>query len=243
MFFLCCRRSGTLSLRPKNLDKVMALKLFRLFAFLTIPTILVSSDSVAKTKPTVFSVKDFPLGVGSQWVYLHIDSTWHRQKLQVVVEIVTVKIIGQTQTAEGRPAGIWVREFSGKVDTQYVNLVGDTVFFMVRFDVYTDTSESFQEQEVARFVFPLTVGNTWKGTYGRDSFSVTRKDSIEVNHDDFRQGFLIERSIWIPNSGKDVDYWIVPGVGLVNIEDRNFFTLAMENRLEIWKLINCEIKK
>ncbi|HLG94508.1 MAG TPA: hypothetical protein VI546_06700, partial [candidate division Zixibacteria bacterium] len=101
-----------------------------LFVLLTISTIWPSSESVGKTKPAVFALKDFPLGVGSQWVYIRVDSSSSGVLPEgvtkgVVTDTVTVKIVGQTKSAEGRPVGIWVREFKDKVDTQqYITLFG-----------------------------------------------------------------------------------------------------------------------
>ena len=264
-----------------------AAKLFRLFVFLAITTTLGWSDSVGKTKPAVFSIEDFPLGVGSQWVYVRVDSSSNGFSLegittQVVMETVTVKIVGQTQSVEGRSSRILVREFRSKVDTQryitlfgverppskerppkvdtcirqslsmpdffavdtqYVTSIGDTVIFSKRYRVYADTTKSLYEQEIKRFVFPLEDSNTWKGAYPNDSFTVRHKESIEVIQNEFKPGFLVERRIWIPNSGGDIAYWIIPGVGLVQEENRYEFTLANEYGVERWKLINYEIKK
>lgn len=265
----------------------MALRLFRLFIFLTLPAILVSSDSVGKTKPAIFTANDFPLGVGSQWVYVRVDSSssgFFPEGVTegVVTDTVTVKIVGKTKSAEGHPVGIWVREFKSKVDTQqyitlvgaenpksrknlekkdtciqqalitpnvfavdtqYVTAIGDTVVFSRRIRVYTDTTKPLYEQELTRFVFPLKVGSAWKGIHPDDSFTVSHMESIEVIQNESKPGFLVKRSSWIPNSYGETAYWIVPGIGLVRMENRHLFTFGNVYGVERWKLIRYEVKK
>lgn len=81
------------------------------------------SDGFAKAKPVTMTVKDFPLGVGCQWVYVRVDSSSSGLPLEGIVkrfveDTVTVKIVGQTKTAEGRTVGIWVREYKSRVDAR-----------------------------------------------------------------------------------------------------------------------------
>ena len=149
--------------------------MLKLLGFLAFLTTLGWSASFDTVKPEAFLDKGFPLGIGSQWVYVHIDSSaigYSPQRTeQVLVETVTVTVVRQTSTAEGRTTSMWIREFGSKIDTQYVTLFGDTVSFSVRLRIYTDTTKPLVEQEVTRFVFPLKVGSTWKGSvpYVRDT--------------------------------------------------------------------------
>ena len=111
-------------------DKAIWLKLLQIFSLIVLFASIGWLNNVAKTKPAVFSVKDFPLGVGSQWVYVRVDSSssgFFPQGVtkKVVVETVTVKIIGQTKTAEDGTISIWIREFRSRVDTrQNITLSG-----------------------------------------------------------------------------------------------------------------------
>ena len=108
----------------------MRLRLFQLFAFSVLLISLGWSNGIAKTKPTVLTLKDFPLGVGSQWVYARVDSSSSGSfpegvTKRVVMDTVTVKIVGQAQMTSGHSAGIWVREFKSKVDSQqHISLTG-----------------------------------------------------------------------------------------------------------------------
>lgn len=265
-----------------------------LFAFLTISATLVSPESDAKTKPPVLTLKDFPLGVGAQWVYVRTESSSFGFPLegitkQFIADTVTVKIIGQTKMPNGRVFGIWIREFKSRVDTQqnitlsgvvrppskehppkvdtclahalispdyfsvdtlYVALIGDTVTFLKRFRVFTDTTKPLQEEEMLRLVFPIKVGNSWNGwAWGTLNpnirYSVISRDSIKsATNDKHWKAFLVQV---VDNSagnayGED-KYWIVPGVGVTQKETTSGFSLANEVRSENWKLISYEIRK
>ncbi len=258
-----------------------------LFAFLMICTVWISSESVAKTKQAILTLKNFPLEVGSQWVYARVDSSSsgffpEGVTKQVVMDTVTVKIVGQTKAIEGHFVSILVREFRSKVDTQqyisligaerpkfrdslhktdtciqqalitpnvyavdsqYVTVVGDTVVFAKRIRISTDTTKPLYGQELFRLVFPLVSGNTWKGAYPDDSFTISHKESIEVIQNESKPGFLVKRISSIPNSYGETASWIVSGVGLVRRENRHLFTFGDVIGVERWRLIRYEVKK
>lgn len=207
------------------------------------------SNGFAKAKPAAMTVKDFPLGVGSQWVYLHIDSVSYGRQHEgredrVEAETVKVAVVGQAKLKDGHTAGVWIREFKNKADTQYVGSFGDTVCFFARYRIYTDTLLPLREEEICRFVFPLRVAGSWRGPFPGDAFKVTRTDSMAAPPAGVRKGFWVERNIGsVGNALIKENYLAIPGIGLARMKKLNMSSLVFERKVEIWKLINCEIKK
>ena len=174
----------------------------------------------------------FPNSVGDTWTYAFFDSISH------VADTVQVRVRSQGTIPSRVPhkydteaAYIWELSYKNHADTQYVNLLRDTV------NVY-DGQFSYPY-----FIIPFEVGKHWGSSYGLggDTTTVAMNDSITVSAGHFRSGFFIKRHQYTigPVSSDDTDSWFVPEVGAVSIHQ--YDVLGFYN--VTWALLRYEIRK
>ncbi len=143
---------------------------------------------------------EFPNEIGFEWTYFYYDS------LNAYADTVQVTIVGEIEFNEGRIAKIWEYRFKTKVDTKYVEILGDTV------RIYRDLNSLWLN---TKFVFPLYVGKGWKGDRVSDTSEVVEKTSIDLNGKPFNPCYIIQEYWGVANDYGWVTTWFVPHVGIV----------------------------
>ncbi len=81
-------------------------------------------------KSDTITVATFPNQIGDSWTYSVLDST------TLKVQTVVVKVVGNTVFSNGGKFKIWEYRYPDKIDTGYVNIVGDTVNFNFKSGFY-----------------------------------------------------------------------------------------------------------
>ncbi len=169
--------------------------------------------------PSVFDLQDFPNTSGTTWTYAVYDSLTHQADTAVVT------VFGQTILPNTRWATLWQIAYRTRIDSAYVIISGDTVAIYSNGDIRT-------------FVFPLAVGQAWKGPFFLDSTRVTQSGSISVPAGSFQNGFRTVRTTRAPNQyGRD-DVWLVPRVGIVDV---HLTAVGFSFRNTTWELLTYHI--
>ena len=168
----------------------------------SIALLLLNVSCKNSTAPlTNTSTPDFPNTIGNKWVYSLYDS------LSKTSEYLTITIIGQTPD---KSSAIWQFKYSDRIDTQFVTVSGDTV----RFNPHISSPWSSYNNI---FLFPLKVGNGWKGDYLIDSTYVAEINSIIVPAGSFSNAYKIVESWGGFNDYGSIISWFVPKVGIVSL--------------------------
>ena len=111
-----------------------------LICFITILCLLSCKKDNKITNNNTSGTDNFPNKVGDTWVY-HVKDTTVSGFLDPVTSIeeydLTVSVIDSIVLASGQKANIWVSNYPGGTDTNYVFQKGDTVYFKVKSD-YTE---------------------------------------------------------------------------------------------------------
>lgn len=172
----------------------------------------------------------FPNTVGDRWTYVVFDSIRH------IADTVRVQVTSEGTLPSRVPpfdreaVNVWEYTYRDHADTQYVNLLHDTV------NVYNG------EISHPYFIIPFQVGRQWGSSYGLggDSTTVVMKDSIVVPAGKFKSSFLIRRHQYTigPVTMGDIDRWFVPYVGSVWIHQEYTRGLVCIN--VTWVLISYE---
>jgi hypothetical protein len=174
---------------------------------------------------STFGIEQFPITIGSEWVYETHYSHWD------VCDTIHVKIAGTTNVPDGRDALIWEYRCENLVDTQYV-IVAEN-----RLEVYPNrfficTNELYYE-------FPLAVGRNW----GVETFDplpdVIGRGRITVPAGTFESGFHHVYGGGGYNYYWLADDWLVPGVGFVS-HSRGVIDLGPPVTTT-WKLLSYQI--
>lgn len=170
-------------------------------------------------RPDDLIAVSFPSKVGDTWTYAHYDSLSGKAG-NVVVTIVDDTILS------GQYATVWQCTYPDEIDTIYVTASSDTVRFI-------DSSpflQRFREWHGRKFVFPLVVGNKWKGEWWGDSTHVAEKGAVKVMAGDFSEGFKVTERWSGLNDYGSIDTWIVPNIGIVRMHHRGLsFGMANES--------------
>ena len=144
-------------------------------------------------------ISDFPDNVGNNWVYSFYDSLSNKS------DILTITIVGQTID---KSASIWQFKYSDRIDTQYVTISQDTVFFS---PVVSSPWSSYN----TKIPFPLMIGNKWRGNYLNDSSYVAEKNPVSVPAGSFANAYKIVEGWGGFNDYGSIISWFVPKVGIV----------------------------
>jgi len=183
--------------------------------------------------PEAFAAKrkmtagQFPMFVGSRWVYTVDDSVGgHR-------DTVHVRIVGMTDFPGGKRAGVWEYRSSASTDTQYVVRAGDTISF------YRSKSAS---SVVAVFVFPILPGRKWTIS-PRGTTEATRTLTAVVPAGKFCRSFEVVSRPNLPNFMGGTTYTLAPRVGIVRKHTASVYTISDEHENTSWRLLSWKISK
>ena len=156
------------------------------------------------------SAIDFPNKVGDTWTYIHFDSLYRK------LDTAFVTIVGQTTMGSNQAATIWQFKSSEGVDTNYVVVSDNAVYFGG--GVSDDTVLYALSAIVYRLIFPLKVGNEWSGGYFNDTDRVVNISSIAVAAGNFSTAYEVVETWGLGfNQDWSISRWFVPGVGIVRI--------------------------
>jgi hypothetical protein len=171
-----------------------------IFFFVSIVLLLLNVSCKNASTPSTEPVPaDFPNNVGNKWVYSFYDSLSNKS------DYLTVTIVGQTAN---KSASIWQFKYSNRIDTQYVTVTSDTVHF----DPHISSPWSSYNNI---FLFPLQVGNGWRGDYVLDSTYIAEINSIIVPAGSFSNAYNIVERWGGFNDYGSITSWFVPKVGIV----------------------------
>ncbi len=160
--------------------------------------------------------KVFPSTVGTTW-----DYRWHDDVAEAT-NTVTVSVAGTASLPRYGTVKILTYEAGAAPDTGFLAVTGDTVSFLQK--SYYPLG---QYPRVAVFVLPLEVGATWRRPFFfNDTSRVEAVETVTVPAGTFAGAIRIQET-WGPafNSFGSVTTWVVPGVGIVK-EDRREYSLG-----------------
>ena len=173
-----------------------------------IVSLLVVQCGVKTTQPgdrqPFLALSDFPLDVGTRWIY-HVDDTAVGVQDTVDVIIVAKRIdtsgLCETEWHYASRNGV----FRG--DTMLVYRLDDSIWFR----------RILQMHPHQKFLFPLSVGKQW-GYYapgGVDSAAVTAYEAIATSLGTY-PAFCIETTLYtLGDEIKEYEIWLARGVGIV----------------------------
>lgn len=175
----------------------------------------------------------FPNQIGDSWTYSAYDSS--SQTAKTIVQ----RIIGDTIFKNGEKFTIRVYQYpfnsyrgivnlyAKTLDTEYVNINGDTVNLNTKYGFYD-----------RKYLFPLFPGKSWR----IDHLSKIEKvETITVPAGTFDSCYDIRTVISSFNYGLIIDDWFKPKVGIVQkyIYEMNF----APPDIQLWKLENYKLAK
>jgi hypothetical protein len=195
---------------------ILSTLLFIVLAYSCNTSITGPSDEIAEN--------GFPNQIGDEWKYFYYDS------LSQSSDTVVVSIIGDTTFSGSRTAKIWQYKFRNNTEYRFVEILGDTV------RIY-DYLQSLWIN--TKFVFPLIVGNSWKGDLLNDSSLVISNDSVSVLAGHFKNSYLIQESWGALNDYGKISTWFVPGIGIVK---KHHLGWSFGSANNYWELMEYRIK-
>lgn len=188
----------------------------------------------------------FPNKVGDTWVYLVNDTTvpkFNGQSSTIAQYNMTITIIDSVQLPEsiqgihlpkGIEANIWVYNYPGATDTNYVFQKGDTLLF---FDINQPSSPYARE-----YIIPLSLHNSWQYTVGGlGEVAVDSITDIIVGQNHFDNASRIYGYGGVPDEGFSVEEWIENNVGIVKRYLKTI-DLSPVNRFTKWSLASYHLK-
>ena len=188
----------------------------------------------------------FPDKVGDTWQYLVNDtsiSVISSQNKTVTHYNLTVSIIDSVYLPAsihgiplpfGKAAKVWVYNYPGFPDTNFVYQSADTVIF---FDV-NQSSKSFARQ----YIIPFQLHNAWPYTVaGLGEVTVEGQVNVVVGQNKFDNAFFIDGGAGYPDEEFNVSEWIENNVGIVK---RYVQTggISGVNHDTKWSLVSYQLK-
>jgi len=169
----------------------------------------------------------FPLTVGSRWVYAVHDS------ISGSNDTVHVMIIGTTRFAGGKPATLWQYRSGTSVDTQYVVRSGDTIRFYRSSDPGSIT---------LGLVFPLSKGRT-SSVLPPGTTRVQNVLTAKTPAGAFRHSFEVSYRPAVRNLVGGTTYTVAPRVGIVRISRVTLDTIELRRERTLWQLLSWSIAR
>ena len=195
------------------------------FAVWSCLTLLVVSctDMGVESEGGNFDLRDFPSQVGDSWTYTVSDN------VQKKVEAASMTVVGKMTAMP--PVWLWETNNGGLIETQYCQILGDTVkMHYWEDDAFTTIT----------YVFPLQAGKKWQGSPQGHNSTVVKIGPDEVPAGSFQSCFEVMES-WETDDGRiDICSWLVPDVGLVRSNYRE--TQSGQPVKDItWELISYQV--
>jgi hypothetical protein len=179
----------------------------------------------------------FPNTVGNSWVYKVNDSAFTTQNFTAASQYnITIAVTGSIQLPGGINANVWVYNYPGFTDTNYVFQKGDTISF---------AANTLPNINIVRqYIIPLQLHHSWK--YTSNSIHQVTVDSqyhIIVGPYNFDNAFHIQGYPGRPDEMFDVEEWLVDNVGVVKRYFNNVhFTNNSYEHIISWSLVSYHIQ-
>ena len=177
-----------------------------------------SNTSALSSMKSAVAIDQFPMAIGDSWTYAVYDSM--NSTLDTV--IVTIE---NPSSADRQFTGMWVFKGETYRDTMYARIQDNSVMLY-------ETPVSSQPS--VTLVFPLAEGASW----GKkpDTTVVSSEVALDVPAGTFDDAFLVDRYAVSFNYRLYSKRWIVPDVGIVLWEKKEFNLGPAVNKR--WVLIN-----
>jgi hypothetical protein len=188
--------------------------------------------NIYRDTTNTFATDTFPNKVGDTWLYLVNDTTVNGQDSTASQYNMTVSIINSTQLTDGTKANVWVYNYPGSSDTNYVFQTGDTVRFL-------DNTRSYT---VRQYIIPLSLHNSWQYAPGINDVTVDTQSNIIVANIHFDNAFNIDGSAGYPDGIYGIDEWIENNVGVVKRYLNPYGEALILRHIIAWSLINFHLK-
>lgn len=183
------------------------------------------------------SASIFPNEVGDNWTYIVNDTSYSDYQPNPIIAQynMTVSIIDSVTLAGGIKANVWVYSYSGKTDTNYIFLSGDTINF-------ASNKRSYLEI-VRRYIIPFRLHNSWKyNMNSNNDITVDSQANIIVGKNQFDNSFHISGHPDMPDEIIYIDEWLKDNVGVV----RRYVDFSGTNGLykyrTLWSLNSYHLK-
>ncbi len=175
----------------------------------------------------------FPNKVGDTWLYLVNDTTVNGQDSSAVQYNMTVSVIDSIQLSGGIKANVWVYNYPGGTDTNYVYQIADSIRFL-------DKSKSYI---VRQYIIPLSLNNSWQYVVPSiNEVTVDRQANIIVGQNNFSNVFHIYGSAGMPDGIFTISEWIENNVGIVKRYFNPSGELLVIRHVKAWSLVSFHLK-
>lgn len=178
----------------------------------------------------------FPNKVGDTWVYLVNDTSYSFQNPATIVQYnMTVSIIGSVQLSGSITANVWVYNYPGGTDTNYVFQHGDTISFT--------SNARFYNEMVRQYIIPLRVHNSWQYSWNSiHDIIVDSQANIIVGQQHFENAFRVQGYPGRPDEIITVAEWIGDYVGIVKRYVNASGTTNPYKHLTSWSLVSYHLE-
>jgi hypothetical protein len=179
----------------------------------------------------------FPNKPGDTWVYQVNDTLFNFQNPGTATQYnMTISVIDQVQLPGGINATIWVYNYPGSTDTNYVFQKGDSIFFAAK--IVPDINI------VRQYIIPLRLHNSW--LYSPNSIHAITVDSVSgiiVGQHHFENAFRIYGYPGRHDEMFNIDEWIADNVGIVKRYFNNVHTTINPNEhITTWLLVSYHLE-
>jgi len=172
---------------------------------------------------SVFTMDDYPMGIGARWTYSLHDTVADTR------DTIDVLIYDSTRFPDDHYATVWIiGDLGDAYDLDFVSLFGDTLKF------YRNRSGVPDRY----LVFPIGVGNSWgfDNYAGHDTNIVAAKETVDVPFGVMTAWRIDNETFPAPlDLIRYSSIWLVPDVGLVRAEYTEGFRIV--ERHVVWELI------
>jgi len=204
-----------------------------LLLLLTVLYTSCKKDNIVKTQQIDQQIDNFPNKSGYQWTYRL--ATYNGN-----IDTVKVEILGRGTLPNGARAKIWKYTYiypsRTYIDNVWVSVNNNDVRI---YDNPCRTCTNQMPYERLRYVFPLSVGNSWftSALYG-DTTKVLDQESVSVPEGTFSNVFRLSKVRYpVTNSWTNNTIYFKEHIGLVKLK-QNEINLGPVIGNGVWELIN-----
>jgi hypothetical protein len=179
----------------------------------------------------------FPNKVGDTWTYSVNDTSFSYQNPVTAVQYnMTISVIDSVHLSGGIRANVWVYNYPGGTDTNYVFQHGDTISLAANTVSYIDI--------VRQYIIPLRLHNSWQYTANSiHAITVDSQSNIIVGRNHFDNAFHIFGYAGRPDNSFNIDEWLEDHVGVVKRHFNSFhFTTNAYQHITTWSLVSYHLE-
>lgn len=189
-----------------------------LFLLVGFNFLIIGCSNLTSPSKSDMTINDFPTKQGTYWVYKITDFVKNTS------DILTVSILGNATLSNNQLASIWEYKYSDHTDTMFVAINVDTILFY-----------NAQYYAPHKFIFPLTVGNSWDTNTGKAEVTTFEYVPTITLSGYFSYKVTIYPTHW-GNTGGNEQYFISPDVGIIRFDNLMFETDVSQRYHTLWEL-------